>query len=189
MFGSKRERNKIDDRKIRRADICLIVFFLCLALGCFIWFAVGRKDGHVLRISCDGQVLAEMPLSQMQMQKTEEDNGAVRYCLILCEESVSCEWYEVRPDLTLTVPEGAGYNLLVVSASGVTMEAADCRDQICVHHIPIRGVGESIICLPHKLVAEIVGEADSVTPHGMAKAENANGVVSRERRRGYETDG
>lgn len=189
MFGSKRERNKIDDRKIRRADICLMAFFLCLALGSFILFAAGRKDGQVLKISYDGEVLTEMSLLQMQLQKTEEDNGPTRYCLFLCEEGVSCEWYEVRPDLPSVVPEEAGYNLLAVSASGITMEAADCRDQICVHHIPIRGAGESIICLPHKLVAEIVGEADSETPDGMAKAENANGVVSRERRRGYETDG
>lgn len=189
MFWSKRERNRIDGRGIRRADICLVAFFLCLALGCFIWFAVGRKDGQVLRISCGGQVLAEMPLSQNRVQKKEEDNGTARYCLILCGAGVSCEWYETRPELTLAVPEGAGYNLLAVSASGVTMEAADCRDQICVHHIPIRGVGESIICLPHKLVAEIVGEADSETPDRMANAGSAGSDVTGKRRHGHETDG
>ena len=43
--------------------------------------------------------------------------------------------------------------------------------------------------VPREWAVEIVGEADSETPDGMAKAENANGVVSRERRRGYETDG
>ena len=40
------------------------------------------------------------------------------------------------------------------------MEAADCRDQICVRHRAVSAVGESIICLPHKLVVEITtGEA------------------------------
>ena len=165
-----------------------MAFFLCLALGCFIWFAAGRKEGQILRISYDGQVLAEMPLLQT-LEKTEKDNGTARYCLILYEEGAYCEWYEVRPDLTSAVPEGGIYNLLAVSASGVTMEAADCRDQICVHHIPITGGGESIICLPHKLVAEIVGGEDSGTMDGMAKAGSANRVVPKERRPGHETDG
>lgn len=179
--------NRIDGGRIRRTDICLVVFFLFLALGCFILFAARRTDGQVLRISYDGQTLTEVPL--LQAQKTEADNGTARYCLILYEEGASCEWYEVCPDLTSAVPEGVSYNLLAVSASGVTMEAADCRDQICVHHIPITGGGESIICLPHKLVAEIAGEADSETLDGVAKAENANGVVLKERRPGHETDG
>lgn len=171
MFRGKKERNRIDARRIRRADIGLMAFFLCLALGCFIWFAAGRKDGQTLRISYDGQALAKEPLLQTGMQKTAKDNGAERYCLILYGESVSCEWYEVRPDLTTAVPEGGSYNLLVVSASGVSMVAADCRDQICVHHRPIRGGGESIVCLPHRLVAELVGRADTEMMDGMTRAE------------------
>lgn len=189
MFGNRKERNRIDGRGIRRADICLMAVFLFLALGCFLWSAAGRKEGQILRISHDGQVLAEMALSQTGGQKTAEDNGTARYCLILCGEGVSCEWYETRPDLTSAVPEGVSYNLLVVSGADVSMEAADCQDQICVHHRPIRGGGESIICLPHKLVAEIAGGADSETPDVMANAGSAGGDVTGERRHGHETDG
>lgn len=189
MFGNRKERNRIDGRGIRRADICLVAVFLLLALGCFLWFAAVRKEGQVLRISCDGQVLAEISLSQTGMQKTVEDNGEARYCLILCGERGSCEWFETRPNLTSTVPEGLGYNLLVVSGSDVSMEAADCRDQICVHHSPIRGRGESIICLPHKLVVEIAGGADPETPDVMANAGSAGDDVTGERRHGHETDG
>lgn len=181
--------NRMDDRRIRRADICLVAVFLLLALGGFLLFAAGRKEGQVLRISCDGQVLAEMSLSQTGMQKTAEDNGKACYCLILCGEGVSCEWFETRPDLTSAVPEGLGYNLLVVSGSDVSMEAADCQDQICVHHRPIRGGGESIICLPHKLVAEIAGGVDPETLDGMANAGSAGDDVTGEGRHGHETDG
>lgn len=188
MFGNKKERNRIDGRGIRRADICLMAVFLLLALGCFLWFAAGRKKGQVLRISCDGQVLAEMSLSQTGVQKTTEDNGTGRYCLILCGERVSCEWFETRPDLTSAVPEGVSYNLLVVSGPDVFMEAADCRDQICVHHRPIRGGGESIICLPHKLVAEIAGGADPEMPDVMANAGSAGSDVTGDRGYGHETD-
>jgi len=33
---------------------------------------------------------------------------------------------------------------------------ADCPDKICVKHTNIKNAGETIICLPHKLVIEIV---------------------------------
>ena len=37
----------------------------------------------------------------------------------------------------------------------VSVKEADCPDKICVNHKKISNVGESIICLPHKLVIEI----------------------------------
>ena len=73
--------------------------------------------------------------------------------------------HEKRPDL----PSCVSYNLLYTSAKEVQMVAADCRDQICVHHRPITGSGENIICLPHRLVAELTGgEQDGMTD-GMVK--------------------
>lgn len=149
----------------------LAVFFLLLALGIFGWFAVNRKEGQTLQISYDGQMLMSMSLLQVRREKTlETSKGGVRYCLILYRvEGVSCEWYDSVPDLISTVSEGISYNLLAVSENGVSMEAADCPDQICVHHIPIKGGGESIICLPHKLVVEIQGETGDKGLDGMVK--------------------
>ena len=47
------------------------------------------------------------------------------------------------------------------------MESADCPDQICVRQKAISKEGESIICLPNKVVVSIVGgeekELDAVT--------------------------
>lgn len=190
-----REDNRRESGRIRRADICLMAFFLLLALGSFVWFAVSRKDGQFLRISWDGQMVVNVPLSQIIPRKTAgEDDGAVRFCLILYpEESVSCEWYEADFDPASMVPAGSSYNLLAVSGTHVWMEAADCRDQICVHHIPIADGGESIICLPHKLAVEIVGGADAETPDGMAKAEETEGEKGLDNGMfrnggGYETD-
>ena len=42
------------------------------------------------------------------------------------------------------------------------MESSDCHNQVCVNHKPISRSGESIICLPHKVVVQIEGgkEAD-----------------------------
>ena len=40
----------------------------------------------------------------------------------------------------------------------VTMKEADCRDQICADHKAIEKSGETIVCLPHKVVIEIKSE-------------------------------
>ncbi len=159
MLAERMENNRKNRVQIRRGDVCLITFFLFLALGSFVWFAMSRKDGRTLRISHDGQTIASMSLAQEGPRDMETAHSeTARYCLILYdEECISCKWYEAGGGLAPSVPEGVSYNLLAVSAESVSMDAADCRDQICVHHIPITGSGESIICLPHKLAVEIVG--------------------------------
>lgn len=52
-----------------------------------------------------------------------------------------------------------GWNVVSVQDGAVMVTEADCRDQICVEHRKIRKTGETIVCLPHKLVVEITGEA------------------------------
>lgn len=173
------------------ADVILLLLCLLLAAVFALWSAVGRREGGSLRLTCDGEVIAQSSLKEL-VWGAEEDavSGNLRYCLLLyTEEGVSCAWYEVRPDLASAVPEGSSYNLLSVSASGVSMEDADCPDQICVHHISIRSGGESIICLPHKLMVEILGETEEETLDGMARAERAGKNLWNEGRHGHEADG
>jgi len=38
------------------------------------------------------------------------------------------------------------------------MKKADCKDQICADHKAIEKSGETIVCLPHKVVIEIQSE-------------------------------
>lgn len=190
------KNNRKEGGRIRRADICLMAFFLLLALGSFAWAAMSRKEGQSLRISCDGEVIEEVALAQRERHDPAgaargSASETARYCLLFYVNGrASCEWYGDRP----AVPEGNSYNLLAVSGAHVWMEAANCRDQICVHHIPIAGGGESIICLPHKLAVEIVGGADTETPDGMAKVGETEGETGSDNGTfrnggGYETDG
>ncbi len=51
-----------------------------------------------------------------------------------------------------------GVNTLKIEDGMVSVTDADCPDKICVNHRPISKVGETIICLPHKLVVEIAKE-------------------------------
>lgn len=46
-------------------------------------------------------------------------------------------------------------NVLVIKDGMVDMIMADCPDQICVKHEPISKAGETIICLPNKVVVTI----------------------------------
>jgi hypothetical protein len=53
-------------------------------------------------------------------------------------------------------PDGS-YNILTIADGYALVTEASCPDQICVHHSPIRYQGETIVCLPNKLVVEIKG--------------------------------
>ncbi len=59
-------------------------------------------------------------------------------------------------DIQIDIPE-VGFNAFEIKNGKLDMLDADCRDGICVDHAPISLNGETIICLPHKLVIEIVG--------------------------------
>jgi hypothetical protein len=45
--------------------------------------------------------------------------------------------------------------VILVEENSVNVIDADCPDKVCVNHSDIGNVGETIICLPHKMVVEI----------------------------------
>ncbi len=54
-----------------------------------------------------------------------------------------------------------GKNTLVIEDGYAFMSEADCPDGICVKHRKINKNGESIICLPHKVVVSVVSAENS----------------------------
>ena len=64
-------------------------------------------------------------------------------------------------DLELTVPSENGINIVIIKDGSVWVSDADCPNQICVDHNPISKKGEQIVCLPHKVVLEIISGEDS----------------------------
>ncbi|MGN0451295.1 MAG: NusG domain II-containing protein [Acutalibacteraceae bacterium] len=46
-------------------------------------------------------------------------------------------------------------NTVEIKDGTVTVTKADCKNQICVNHAAITKRGESIICLPNGVIAEI----------------------------------
>ena len=51
-----------------------------------------------------------------------------------------------------------GRNTLVIEDSKAFMKDANCPDKICEGHSKISYKGETIVCLPHKVVIEIVAD-------------------------------
>ena len=64
-------------------------------------------------------------------------------------------------DARIVLGEGAHTNTLVIGDGAARVEEASCPDQVCVRKGAVRYAGESIVCLPHRLVIAVEGGAES----------------------------
>lgn len=65
-------------------------------------------------------------------------------------------------EVLITGPAGQS-NLLVIKDGYASMTEASCPDKLCVHQKSIRAMGEMIVCLPNKVVVQVInGEAPQV---------------------------
>ena len=119
-----------------RNDIILAVVLLVIAAASFLWWRSYRDEGAYVAVNINGVQTAVYPLS------------------------------EDREVLITTGENNENSNLMVIEKGEVRVTEADCPDSICVKTRSASYVGESIVCLPHKLVIEIIGE----------KAEGDNGL-------------
>ena len=86
-----------------------------------------RGEGSTVQVEVDGTVIGTYPLSVDR---------------------------EVE---IITGENGEELNLLVIKDGKATVTTATCPDGICAAHKPISREGESIICLPHKVVVTVIG--------------------------------
>ena len=67
--------------------------------------------------------------------------------------------YPLSVDTEVIIETGDdGRNTLVIEDNKAFMKDANCPDKICEGHSKISYKGETIVCLPHKVVIEIVTE-------------------------------
>ena len=107
-----------------------VVFFLIgAAVGsiAFVVFRGWKTDTPMARITRDGVLLEEIDLNR------------------------------VDTPCTLTFEDGSGTNTVQVEKGRIRVSEADCPDQICVHQGWISDGVVPIVCLPHRLMIEIVG--------------------------------
>ncbi len=64
--------------------------------------------------------------------------------------------YPLSEDISVRIPvQDGGYNLLMIEDGAASVEEASCPDKICVRHKPVDKKGETLVCLPNKVVVEI----------------------------------
>ena len=77
------------------------------------------------------------------------------------------ESYPLAVERTVELSDEDGSNTLVIENGEAHITKADCPDKLCVHQNPIGYLGETIVCLPHKLIIRVVsgeeGEVDLAT--------------------------
>lgn len=61
---------------------------------------------------------------------------------------------------TVRVETEGGYNLIEIGDGKVRVLEADCRDQIDVLQGWISKPGETLVCLPHRLILQIIDPAE-----------------------------
>ena len=98
----------------------------------FILLQRGRAPAPVARISRDGVLLEEIDLSR------------------------------VDEPYSLTLEDESGRNVLSVERGRVCVSEADCPDQVCVKQGWVSSGAAPIVCLPHKLVVELVGTGEDL---------------------------
>jgi hypothetical protein len=158
----------VQREKISKADICLLAGIILVCGIVLISFYVFKKPGLNADIMISGETVKTVDLSEpaayiiyssenVQEDITQENSNNVEFensenyivdgksiCIVKCSTDEVGKVFDVD-----------SYNVMLIEDNCVNIIDADCPDKVCVNHSSIESVGETIICLPHKLVVEI----------------------------------
>lgn len=68
--------------------------------------------------------------------------------------------YSLKEDQEITVNVNGNENVFVIQDSSVKMKFSNCTGQDCVYQHAISKSGETIVCLPNRVVLEVTGGKD-----------------------------
>ena len=117
-----------------RNDIILIAILLLFVIGGSIYLFVFRDSGDVVRVTVDGEVYGVFSLAQDRVEEI------------------------------YTGSDSTQLNRLVIQDGKAFVETATCPDGICSNHQAIFRDGESIVCLPHRVVITVITEKSDDAP-------------------------
>jgi hypothetical protein len=116
---------------MKKGDIILLILTVLIASGIFVYFNLSS------------------------------DKGSTFLQIIIDQEVVNEVELNSNTNLTIPIENQYGYNLIIVKDGIVSVDEADCSDLVCVHSKQISHNGESIVCLPHKLIVRVVSDTES----------------------------
>lgn len=114
-----------------------------------------KKKDMVLGIGI--VVIALIMLLIMQMTRTEEGNR-----IQITLDGKVYGTYLLGKNRVIEVKDGSFYNKIRIEDGKAYMEEANCPDGYCEEQGKISRHTQTIVCLPHKLVVEVL-EADNDT--------------------------
>lgn len=99
-------------------------------------------------------------LSALLIMRLTRTEGATVLITVDGEEYAR---YPLSEDTRVTIGDTEHQNTLVISDGQAWVEDASCPDKLCVQQGHIHYDGEMIVCLPNKVVVQIMGgdEADA----------------------------
>ena len=90
------------------------------------------------------------------------------YAVVL-KENAEIGRYSLAEDMEIPIKDGDKVtNVLVIKDGKAEMKSAICPDKICVKHRPIDKSGQTIVCLPEKVVIKIIAEGKGNAPDTVA---------------------
>lgn len=127
MMNQKRETTPTvkNGGRLFRNDVIFIAVLLVLVSAVGLCFYLFREEGDEVVVTVDGKEFGR---------------------------------YSLTEDITVEICTGADQserNVLVIKDGAAYVESATCPDGICAGHKPIKREGESIVCLPHKVVITV----------------------------------
>ncbi len=144
---------------IRKADIILFIVLVIIGLAASAALTLSHGEagsGAKVIIESGGDLYARYPLA--------ED----RTVIVPAPKQNAVDAPAADPDNTASAQYDY-YNVVVISGGTVSVTEASCKNQVCVKHGAISRPGESIVCLPNRMVVRIEnsseegGGYDSVT--------------------------
>jgi len=122
------------NKRHKRNDIIFIVALLLIATVGVLYLFVFRSGGNVVKVTVDGDLYGIYNLSQ-----------------------------NITEDIR-TGENGKNSNKLIIKDGKAYIESASCPDGICVSHRPIFRDGESIVCLPNRVVVTVFIDKNADSP-------------------------
>ncbi len=122
------------DRRRAKNDLIFIAALLVILTLAGLAFFFLREEGDVVAVEINGRLYDTYSLSEDRI-------------------------VEIR-----TGENGEELNLLVIRDGKAHVESATCPDGICAHHKPISREGESIVCLPHRVMITVRKTASKDAP-------------------------
>ena len=119
---------------IRKTKFWVILFaclFVLFAGTFYLLWNSGKTGAVTARIWLNGEIVEEIDLNTVVIPRE----------------------FDITTEL--------GTNRVRVEHDGISVVSADCPDQTCVHMGKISGAFQTIACVPHELVIDILTEDDA----------------------------